>query len=222
MTAKCFSMRRGWPLAVAVACMAMLGADSPQPKTLSFEKATVGSLPDGWSAAKTGTGEGSTWKVVEDRDAPGGPKVLAQTSDKGTKSFFNLCVADQPRLVDVDLTVAFKAVAGKEDQGGGPVWRYQDAQNYYVARMNPLEDNYRLYEVVDGKRIQLGTADVKVEAGKWHTLRVVQQGSRIQCYLNGKAYLDVTDDTIKSAGKISLWTKADAQTRFSAVTVGGK
>ena len=35
------------------------------------------------------------------------------------------------------------------DQGGGPVWRYQDANNYYIARMNPLEDNYRVYKVVE-------------------------------------------------------------------------
>jgi hypothetical protein len=31
--------------------------------------------------------------------------------------------------------VAFKAVAGKLDQGGG-----RAANNYYLARMNPLED----------------------------------------------------------------------------------
>jgi hypothetical protein len=34
-----------------------------------------------------------------------------------------------------------KAVAGKEDQGGGLVWRAMDSNNYYVARYNPLEDN---------------------------------------------------------------------------------
>ncbi len=60
------------------------------PFVLSLDKAKVGELPEGWSAAKTGEGPGSVWKVLEDK---GGKKVLAQTSDQGPNRFFNLCVA---------------------------------------------------------------------------------------------------------------------------------
>ncbi len=110
---------------------------------------------------------------------------------------------------------AFKAVRGKIDQGGGLVWRYQDAKNYYVARMNPLESNYRVYKVVDGKRTQLGTKeDVKIPAGEWHVLKIEQTGEQIECWLDGKKYLEVKDDTFTKAGRVGLWTKADAQTRF--------
>ena len=71
----------------------------------------------------------------------------------------------------MEVSVAFKAVEGKIDQGGGIVWRYQDANNYYIARYNPLEDNYRLYKVIAGKRTQLATRGrAEVPAGKWHTL----------------------------------------------------
>jgi len=35
----------------------------------------------------------------------------------------------------------FKAIDGQEDQGGGPVWRYEDADNYHICRANPLESN---------------------------------------------------------------------------------
>ena len=101
------------------------------------------------------------------------------------------------------------------------MWRYKDAGNYYVARMNPLEDNYRVYKVVAGKRTQLGSVDVKVPAGQWHTLRVVQKADRIQCYLDGKSQLDVKDDTFPDAGKIGLWTKADAQTDFADLKAKG-
>ena len=182
---------------------------------MSLGDAKVGELPHGWLAAKTGEGPGSVWQVVEDATAPKGKKVLAQTSDKGPDGLFNLCVAENTSYKDIDLAVAFKAVAGKTDQGGGPVWRYKDANNYYVARMNPLEDNYRVYKVVDGKRTQLGSADVKIPAGEWHTQRVVHKADHIQCYLDGKLYLDVKDDTFKDAGKVGLWTKADAQTEFA-------
>jgi Domain of Unknown Function (DUF1080) len=185
-----------------------------------FEDATVGKLPPGWSATQTGKGKGGVWKVLEDKTAPKGPKVLAQTASEQPKAFFNLCIADKSRFTDLDLTVSFKPVAGKTDQGGGPVWRYQDADNYYVARMNPLEDNFRVYKVVAGKRMQLGTVeDIVAAVGKWHTIRVVHKGNHIQCYFNGKLHLDVKDDTFKEAGKIGLWTKADAQTYFDDLVI---
>ena len=185
------------------------------PFVLSLDEAEAGELPAGWAAAKTGEGPGSVWKVVEDATAPHGKKVLAQTSDQGPNRFFNLCVAQKTNFSDVDLSVAFKAVAGKLDQGGGLVWRYKDANNYYLARMNPLEDNYRVYKVVAGKRIQLGTADIKIPSKTWHTLRVVHKADHIRCFLDGKLYLDAKDDTFPDAGKIGLWTKADAQTHFA-------
>ena len=82
------------------------------PFVLSLDKAKIGELPEGWVAAKTGEGPGSVWKVW--RTPPStGQKVLAQTSDQGPNRVFNLCVADKTSFTDIDLTVAFKAVAGK-------------------------------------------------------------------------------------------------------------
>jgi len=193
-----------------------LGADR---FCLSLDAARVGDVPQGWTVSKTGQGPGSEWAVVEDTTAPGG-KALAQTSDKGPRPLFNLCVADGTSFKDVDLSVSFKAVAGKIDQGGGPMWRYRDANNYYIARMNPLEDNCRVYKVVDGKRTQLGSADITIPAGDWHDNRVIHIDDQIQCYLDGKLYLEVSDGTFEAAGKVGLWTKADAQTSFVGFQVG--
>src|SRR5205085_4973207 len=138
-------------------------------------------------AAQTNKGKGSVWKVMADDTAPSGTGlVLAQTAES-PGAVFNLCVATNTRSRDVKASVAFKAVRGKNDQGGGLVWRYQDANNYYVARMNPLEDNYRVYKVVDGKRIQLETKEgLKVPVDEWHTLKIKQVGDHIECFLDGK------------------------------------
>src|SRR6185312_9085510 len=118
---------------------------------------------------------------------------------------------------DVDLSVRLKAVAGETDQGGGLVWRAKDAQNYYLARYNPLEDNYRLYKVIDGKRTMFLNADIKHSAG-WHDLRVTMNGKRIECYYDGKKYLEYEDESLPEAGRIGLWTKADAQSQFDDLT----
>ncbi len=210
-----------WHILFALCVMMFLAADAPQDDWLNLKSAAVGKLPQGWIAAKTGEGPGSVWQVVEDSTAPGG-KALAQTSADGPKALFNLSVAEKANFLDVDLRVAFKAVAGKTDQGGGLVWRYKDAKNYYICRMNPLENNFRLYKVVDGKRTQLKSVDIKAPAGKWHTLRIIQQGDSIRCYLNDKLELHTDDETFKEPGKIGFWTKADAQTYFAGLTVEGK
>ena len=123
----------------------------------------------------------------------------------------------------MELSVSFKAIAGDGDQGGGFVWRYKDNNNYYVCRMNPLEDNYRVYKVVAGKRIQLETKeDVKAPTGTWHTLRVTMEGDHIQCYLDGEKYLDARDNSFPDAGKVGLWTQADAQTYFDELKISAK
>jgi hypothetical protein len=196
------------------------GGNGGLAKRVSFAAGDLNKVPQSWKAAQTGKGTGSVWKVVADDSAPSKTgHVLAQTAASTSKSMFNLCVLDKGGYKDVEVTVPFKAMAGKEDQGGGLVWRYQDENNYYVARANPLEDNFRLYKVVNGKRIQLATADVEVPSKQWHTLRIQHVGDQINCSLNGKKLLEAKDNTIAAAGRIGLWTKADAQTYFDALMV---
>ena len=213
-----------WRCVVAVALVGIIAsAADEKPRTFTFSKDDAGKLPTGWKADHTGKGEGSVWKVVADDTAPSKTGYALAQAAEGPKAFFNLCVAENTKYTDLEMSVAFKAVKGKEDQGGGLVWRYQDADNYYVCRMNPLEDNFRVYKVVAGKRTQLGTKeDIKVPVGEWHTITVTMKGEQIECALDGKKYLDVKDDTFKTAGKIGLWSKADAQTRFDNLTVKGR
>ena len=214
-------MNRIAPLLLVVTVLPLMASDKPPGKRWSFEDAKTGALPEEWSAAKTGKGAGSIWKVLEDESAPSGRKVLAQTSSKGPNRLFNLCVANTTKFKDLELTVSFKANTGKLDQGGGPVWRYQDANNYYICRHNPLENNFRVYKVIAGKRIQLASRVARADAGKWHKIRVVVRGNRFVCSVNGMK-LDVRDKSITKAGKIGLWTKADAVTAFDDLRVSGK
>ena len=204
-------------LAMAAVLLASAGALAKQ---WDFEDATAGKLPEGWTAAKTGTGPGSVWKVVDDATAPKGPKVLAQTSSEGPRPLYNLCVAEGTSLANVELSVAIKAVQGKIDQGGGLVWRYKDAGNYYVVRVNPREANFRLYKVVGGKRTQIASADVEPLPRKWQTIRVVHQGDHIRCWLDGQLEIDAKDATLREPGRIGLWTKADAVSHFDNLSAG--
>ena len=79
---------------------------------------------------------------------------------------------------------------------------------------NPLEDNFRVSKVVNGKQTQFRSADVAGDA-KRHTLRVPLEGRHITCYLVGKKNLEADDATFPEAGRIGRWSKVDAQSFFN-------
>src|SRR6516165_7394152 len=108
-------------------------------RTWKFDDEANGQIAKGF------VGEVGTWTVVGSDQG----KALAQSA-KNPNSVFNITLAADTNARDVDLSVRMKAVAGEIDQGGGLVWRAKDKGNYYLARYNPLEDNFRLYKVVDG------------------------------------------------------------------------
>jgi hypothetical protein len=175
-------------------------------KQWSFDTDEEGTLAKGF------TSEVGEWKVVEVPSAPSGKQVFAQMA-KSSGPTFNVALVRDTSLRNVDVSVRFNAITGRIDQGGGPIWRARDAKNYYIARYNPLEDNYRVYKVVEGRRTQLGSIDIEPSEG-WHVLRVTMVGDHIRCYYDEKLYLEVRDQTFDAAGTIGLWTKADAETHF--------
>jgi len=179
-------------------------------------------MPAKFHRARTGQGAESKWEVVVDSTAPSKPNVVAQTSTDKTDYRFPLLIADEGGFKDLELSVRFKAVSGKVDRAGGLVFRLKDANNYYIVRANALEDNYRLYHVVNGSRRQFAGANLKVTSGEWHELRVECVGNKIICYYDGVKKIEATDDTFNEAGKVGLWTKADSVTYFDDLKVVAK
>ena len=174
--------------------------------TFDFEAAGV----DGWTRIE------GQWTVEEMPGAPSGKKVLVQ---RATRNAFDVIVAPSGPYTDVDVSVQFKPISGREDASGGIVFRFADGA-YYVVRANALEDNFRLYAYERGRR-QLATAAVKPPAlGQWHSIRVVAVGDHIQAWLNGALLLDHRDARFKS-GRVGLWTKADSITAFDDLIIRG-
>ncbi|MGH9794933.1 MAG: hypothetical protein ACRD5G_09190 [Candidatus Acidiferrales bacterium] len=196
---------------VVLAAFGNAGPQPPQPRAWNFDKDKPGALPQGFVAAA------GDWKVAEHARAPSPRHALAQWA-KNARPVFNVVLADGADLKDVDLSVRMLALDGQIDQGGGLVWRARDARNYYIARYNPLENNFRVYKVVEGQRTQLHSADIPRSDG-WHTIRITMRGDAIECFYDGRKYLEARDTAFPASGKIGLWTKADAQTLFDDLTV---
>jgi hypothetical protein len=193
-------------------------AQDGRPMEFKFTAKDVGTLPSGWKVFETkGKKKPGEWKVIADKDGGRFPLALVKTDNPGPT--FNLCVFTAADFSDVDITVAFRADGGEIDQGGGPVWRFADGDNYYIARANPLEGNFRVYVVEKGVRSKpLADAKLEIKSGAWHTLRVVHVGEKIECSLNGNKLLEATHALFKT-GKVGLWTKADAATSFDGLTI---
>ena len=188
----------------------------------NFDSDTPGQLPAKFHTAKTGGGAPEKWSVVADPTTPSKPNAVAQTSTDQTDYRFPLLISDEGSFQDLDLSVEFKAASGSVDRAGGLVFRLKDPNNYYIVRANALEDNYRLYHVVNGRRSQFAGANLKVTSGEWHELRVVAVGNKITCYYDGVKKIEATDSTFKDAGKVGLWTKADSVTHFDDLKVTAK
>ncbi|HEX5054374.1 MAG TPA: hypothetical protein VFZ65_21530 [Planctomycetota bacterium] len=190
----------------------------PTPGAIGFDGGDGGPT---WSFASTGgTGPTATWQVRADAAAVSPPNVMALVAtNHDDEDRFNLCWSAGVPFQNGRLQVSLRADRGAVDQGGGPMWRVQDADNYYVCRVNPLESNYRVYVVSKGVRRQLGTALVDAKAGTWHRVEVEHHGAEIRCSFDGVLLLEASDNTIPAAGGVGLWTKADACTSFDDLLV---
>ena len=189
-----------------------------QKVTLDFHAGAEGSAPSGWTSYATGGGPPGKWLVQKMDDAPGSKQVVVQTDADSTDTRFPVLIKDQGEFADLDISVRGKAISGKVDQGIGLVFRFRDPKSYYIVRANALEDNFRLYRMVNGQRLQFADANVKVATNQWHTIRVVARGDHITCWFDGKQLIDAHDKTY-TAGKIGLWTKADGVIAFDDLNV---
>lgn len=183
--------------------------DNDPQETLSPEF-QVGTLFDGRPAGE--------WKVLRTDRAESPPHVLAQLMGKGAEHAYKTVLINGVEASDLDLQVSLLPIEGKADMGGGLIWRATDDRNYYLTRVNPLEQNIRIYRVVKGVRQMLKNFDHIIDIRQWHSLRVIAKGCQVQVFFDDKQVFDLCDRTF-TTGRVGLWTKSDAVTYFDDLKV---
>ncbi|HEV3329696.1 MAG TPA: hypothetical protein VG096_01865 [Bryobacteraceae bacterium] len=190
---------------------------------VNFDRGPLGKMPPGWTAAMTNRGAAPQWEIRKDPSAPTQPYVFAQISTDPNRDRLPLAIFDSVSLRDADISVRLKAVSGREDQGGGLVFRYLDEKNYYVVRADALHDDVALYKIENGRCspiVPRGQPPSQVGVKRdflpntWHILKVSVRGNRFQVYVNHRRILQVEDSTYRGPGKVGLSTKADSVTYF--------
>lgn len=121
---------------------------------------------------------------------------------------------DVKNFTNGTITVSFKAISGKIDQGAGIAFNIKPNGDYLVIRANPLERNLVLFKMEKGKRSSVQwVRSIPHKSKVWHTLKIVIKGTTVEGWLNGKKHI-VYKHKEKVSGKIGLWSKADSYVFF--------
>jgi hypothetical protein len=174
--------------------------------TWSFDDVAVGTVPPGAQVVS------GTWAVRAEADAPSALNALCQTGN----AEWPVLLLNSDIYTDFDLSTRFKPISGRTDQAGGLVFRTQDDANYLITRANALENNVRLYTMINNTRTEIASADRPVASGVWHELAVEVRADHIRVRLDGDWVIDQRSSVFE-AGPVGLWTKADSQTCFDDV-----
>ena len=117
---------------------------------------------------------------------------------------------------DVEVTVRFKAVAGRIDRAGGIAVRLpMPTTTTWFAPMRWRTTSTSIMSC-SGSRREIHGVGAKVTSDQWHTLSIKADGDRFTIGFNDKTLFTASDRTFAGAGKVALWTKADSVTRFDA------
>src|SRR5204862_6976011 len=114
-----------------------------------------------------------------------------------------------------EITLRFKGISGRIDQGAGILFNLKSNGDYLTVRANPLENNLVLWKFEKGKRSSVKwIRNTPTPTRQWHDLKVRISGTKVEGYLDGKLYLEHSLSEPVS-GRIGLWSKADSYVYFS-------
>lgn len=199
-------------LALILAMAGLLGAAgllraSPD-QVWTFDDEPAGQAPRGFVFGSSREETGGRWQIV--RDGP--QQRLAHTPD-GSERGFRMALVEGGRYRDLELSIRVKPLEG--ERSAGIVWRYQDDENYYLARLNLDGDEVEMFRVINGNRTRLdGEDDLEIDEAAWHTLKIEHHGDRIRLRLDGIPIDRTEDDAIRREGRIGLWVTADSSAWF--------
>ncbi|NOU64770.1 DUF1080 domain-containing protein [Paenibacillus sp. LMG 31461] len=142
----------------------------------------------GWTTA------GGSWSVTTD-----GTKVLTQNN-----SATALITAGDSWT---DYTFEGKVKMPITNANAGIVFRVQNADNYYMYRVNESNQKLELYKAVNGQLTLVSSTSFAAQANQWYTIKASIQGNTIKGYVDGVLKTEWTNPiTELTTGKIGFRT----------------
>lgn len=204
------------------------------PKTVDFSSETIGAEPKtmlpvvgNWTIAqengrKVLKVDGTRWQqgqsganLADKARSLYGERYAEFLDSVKTFAYFPYVVArDISDFREGEISMRFKALAGRIDQAGGILFDLKPNGDYYAIRANPLENNLVLWRFVKGKRSSVKwIRNTPTASVQWHDVKLVVKGRNVEGYLDGKKVLAHTLDQPVN-GRVGIWTKADSVVLF--------
>lgn len=133
-------------------------------------------------------------------------------------AYFPLAVARESGVADASISVRVKPMSGRIGRAGGLVFGLRHVGDYFVLRVDALENDLVLFEFVNNRRFSRATVPRKIETGRWVEIRVETRGNRIRGFLDGELLVDYAAAG-PVHGRVGLWTSADSVTCFEGFSV---
>jgi hypothetical protein len=182
----------------------------------TFDAETVGRPPSGFVFRVARESAPARWVVQRE----GVNNYLAHLGEPSTRGGFSLALLETP-LPDGATFVSARTRRAGHEGSIGVVWRVQDADNYYLARLDLSRQDIGLYRVVRGNRVRIeGEDDLELDPDAWHTLKIVQKEADIRVYIGGIRVLRARDRTFGGSGAAGVWSTGDALAHFDDVRIG--
>ena len=180
----------------------------------TFDEDAIGSPPPGLTFAVARQQAAGKWLIRAD-----GPNhYLTHLADAAAGGGFSLAVIDTPHPAQMRASVRLKLLDG--ERVGGLVWRYQDAENFYLAALDLRLQELALYRVVRGNRIRLDDEDeLELDVSAWHSVRVVQDDDDIRVSLGGIGVIRARDRTFADVGRVGVWSGGGATAWFDDLRI---
>jgi hypothetical protein len=211
-------------------CLLAFFVTSTPQKVFDFSAETVGAEPKSmtpvvgvWTVAQDGGNkvlmvDGSRWKqgqpaanIADKARALYGDRYAEFLDNVQSFAYYPYAVAkDIGDFRDGEISMRFKPLAGRIDQGAGILFNLKTNGDYLIVRANALENNLVLFQFKNGKRSPVKwIRDTPTATRQWHTLKVRITGKKVEGYLDDKLLLEhELPDTI--SGRVGVWSKADS------------
>ena len=132
--------------------------------------------------------------------------------------YFPVAIVKNSEITDGSISVQIKPVSGNIDRAGGIAFGIRNIANYFVLRINALEDNLILFEYINNKRFERVRIDKRVDSNIWYQLRVEINRNVIKGFINDEVVMEYkSGEPLK--GYVGLWTKADSVTYFDNLNI---
>ncbi|MDO9109694.1 MAG: hypothetical protein Q7U40_03495, partial [Desulfatirhabdiaceae bacterium] len=132
--------------------------------------------------------------------------------------YFPIAIARESAVSDAVLQVNIRPDSGNIDRAGGLVFGLMNVGNYFVLRINALEDNFNLFEFINDKRFQRATVHRKIKISEWYRIKAEIYGQTLKGYLDDELLIEYTAERPLN-GYVGIWTKADSVTYFDALSI---